>query len=341
MKRILTLMRRWGRNAGGWLAPIALVVGLIALANWFEDATGLTLNLWAWAVIAVVLGVPALVCGKWARAWKQAQERPSFPLADLLWGTFGGGGIVLLIALASWFEDATGVTLNLWGWAVIAAVLGVPALVVGEWARAWKQAQERPSFPLADLLWGTFGGGGIVLLLALANSGAPSTAVDDDWRASAPTPTATPAPITTPTIRELDDADSIRVYREALRPHLVRLYDALDATSEASGMMADAPEAPASRDHLRDAHTDLYSAAHFLRQVEDDGQSACLARADEAVDVSMDRFMVLASFFLGALGDNGVDLDSLFGGVHEAWEQAVDALWACGISVTRDAVEIP
>lgn len=64
-------VRRWGLKVGGGIGNVAILVamfgGLIALAGWFEDVTGVRLNFWGAVMLAAVLGVPVFVVWEWAR----------------------------------------------------------------------------------------------------------------------------------------------------------------------------------------------------------------------------------------------------------------------------------
>ena len=98
-------VRRWGIKVGGWLGDIALLVamfgGLIALAGWFEDVTGVRLNFWGAVMLAAVLGLPVFVAWEWARGRLDRDDLVALARGLAILVAVVAAGVGLLIALAN------------------------------------------------------------------------------------------------------------------------------------------------------------------------------------------------------------------------------------------------
>lgn len=98
-------VRRWGLKVGGWLGDIALLVamfgGLIALAGWFEDVTGVRLNFWGAVMLAAVLGVPVFVAWEWARGRLDRDDLVALARGLAILVAVVAAVVGLLIALAN------------------------------------------------------------------------------------------------------------------------------------------------------------------------------------------------------------------------------------------------
>ena len=314
MKRILTLMRRWGHSAGGWasvLALPALLLGLAGALGWWgesppypalasriEDATGGVLSYWSAIGLAGALGMLARLAWKWARG------RPSLDGAEILWGVIGGAGGVLLILLANFHE--------------------------GRAERATIRARDAPA---------TVAPAPMPATPAIRARDVPTTAIDE------------PRGYGIGIVHLADGRIQVALERAraqneyTLSAYIARLYDALDAYVEAHHLMADTtwmpfppPPLPALRlTRLFDAGDELTGAWDALFQYGlvspgTGGQSGCLDSLLEVTYATLPmlpptnpilyRFYTYYDFELARLAEFDED-------AREARERTADALLTC------------